>query len=99
MAKRVRAEQRLEARLARVAFEDLPEADACEPWPAAARVHEESRARTPAKERFPPLPGIAAHPPRPLVADRHQPLLVALAGARQEGRLEIQVGRPQPHEL
>src|SRR5262245_47215983 len=99
MAKRVRTERPVQASPLRIRLEDLPEADARETGAPAARVDEQPRARAPAEERLAPLADVAAHPRGRFVADRHQPLLVALPRAREEGRLQVQVGRPQVDEL
>src|SRR5258705_7602511 len=71
MPQHVRAERPSEAGAAPVRLQDLPEADARQPRPAAPRVHEEPRTRAlPAKRRL-PVRREAPAPPRGLVAPRH----------------------------
>src|SRR5258705_9938681 len=96
MPQHVRAERRGDAGAAPVRLQDLPEADARQPRPAAPRVHEEPRTRALAEQRRPAVAQVAPDPRRRLVAHRHDSLLGALARARQLRRLEVHVRLPQP---
>src|SRR5437867_13163789 len=97
MAEDVWADRARQVRPPRVPLENLPEADAAER--TAARVEEQTRRRPPAQQ---PAACVRLIPPDPdarLVADRHQPLLAALADAGQVVLLEMQIGHPYADQL
>ncbi len=80
MPQHVRAERAATARLPRVALQDLPEPDARQAGPAAARVDEQPRALPLAEQRRPRVAQVPRAPTRAgLVADRDDALLVALS--------------------
>ena len=85
--------------LTRVHFQNLPESDTREPRSAATCVDEESRTAPFTKKHRPRRAQILPHPLSRFIADRHDPLLVALPRARQVGRLQIDVGRTKRDEL
>ncbi len=80
--------------LAAVGREDLPEPDPRQAR-AAARIHEQPRRRALLQQRRPALFHVARHPRRRLVAERHEPLLAALAGGREIAAFEVEVLRLQ----
>src|SRR6185503_1847337 len=95
MTQHVGAQALGKARLPRVTLENLPEADARQPGPAALDVHEQAGARPLPQQRWPSLPQVPLDPVPRLVANRNNALLVALAGTREIRRFQIDVGRPQ----
>ena len=68
---------------------------------AAARVEEQPRRRCarPSSSAGRAVALIAAHPVGRLLADRHEPLLVALADARQVLLVEVQIGGADADQL
>jgi hypothetical protein len=90
------AQHARQTRVPAVLLENFPEADAAEAG-AAARVDEKSCRRLALDERGPALLQVSRQPRRRLIANGHQPLLTALAGARQVPAFEIQILLPQAH--
>ncbi len=98
----MRAERFREPGLTAVPFQNFPEPDAAER--AAPHVHEQSRRRpfagtSPGHERRTSIALEAADPLGGLVADRDQPLFVALADAGEVIGVEMQIGRADADQL
>src|SRR5689334_13279439 len=89
VAQRVRAHPPLEAGGARVALDDLVEALAGKP--AAAAVDDEARLVAQTDERGPTAVEVRARGEHRLAADRHDPLLAALAAGAQDAGLEVEI--------
>src|SRR4030095_7590546 len=63
------------------------------------RVHEQPRTAAFAEENGTCVSQISAHPGRRLIAERHDALLAALAGACQIGGFQIDVAGPQRNQF
>src|SRR6266508_1147618 len=94
MTQRVGAERCRKSRLARISFQDLPESDSRQTWSTATRIHEQPQAGALAEKYGTTFPHVSLHPSSCFVANRDDALFVALPGARQIGRAQVDIGRP-----